>query len=1057
MAGVRNNWIDRYTLLLESYLQRGTDSPALQEWVEDAIAHDIPLSTLSHWHHRSLAQLIHRDRREEQENLELLDRAGQFQARLLSLWTQTFSNLLLVRHVGGIAIDRRDLTAQKEQEQSQYQQLQFAQLLESLSSQLDRLTAEDLDWGIEEALRELAEFDGCDRAYLFEFNPDDSAAVLRCQWHSPQFGPLPPLWHQIPVELTPWWLQQLQEQGHVCYSSLEDFPDRAKTERAIVSSIPMESSLLLPLTDGSSLLGYIGFATVKERKSWSDDRIAQLQRGSELLTHALQRQRVELTLEHLNEEIDLQIEHRMEELQQMNQQLEAEILERQQMERALRESEARFRSIFEDNPLGIAIINPDYGLERVNAALCRMLGYTTVDCQSLTLLDLLSPEDREVGEMLLERLMTGIIPSFQVKQRFVHHRQHLLWVKAMASAIVSAQPTAGGKMGKRQPVYGVAIIEDITQNKQDEERLQLIQFTLNRVMDSVLLVDARGQLIYVNDRACQTLEYPREELLQMQIGQIDRYCSDAIWSMYWQQVKKYGFIRVDSTYSTRSGHQIPVEINFNFFKYKGLEYGCAIARDLRDRQQAEANLAKSQQLLAAAQKVAGLGSWEFDLSSERIFWSDRVFLIFGRDPTWDCAPTYLEYVEHYHPEDRQVFQHTMARAISEGAEFSLELRIVRPSSEIRSIWVHGHPILDRRGKTIKLFGIIQDITQRKQVEIALRENETRYRTLVSHIPGAIYRSLVDENWTIEFISDAIATITGYSARELMSQTVSGLARLVYPEDLSRIRQEIETALSEAIPFELEYRMVARDGTIHWVYGKGQGVWNEQQELVYLDGAIFDVSDRKKTETQLKASLAEKEVLLREIHHRVKNNLNIVYNLLDMQSKTAEAPAIEELLEDSKKRLETMALIHQKLYLSNSLSHINFAEYIHSLVQSIWASYGARTQGIDLQIEAEPVDLNIETAIPTGLTINELATNALKHAFPEGRSGTVWIKFRQIENEQLDLKVIDDGIGFPSDRNWQTSPSLGMHLVHILAEQLDGKLEITLQNGTIFHLVFKQRC
>ncbi|MDJ1174655.1 PAS domain S-box protein [Roseofilum capinflatum] len=1052
MSRPQQRWIEDYTILLEEYLQEGEYPPKLEEWIQEAIAAQIPLSTLSRWHHQSLSQFLQHDLNPENWP-PLLDKAATFQSHSLNLYSQTWGltppdpwQVLGQESTDIICTDQKELGIKLKE------WIEFEHLMSRLCTQFIHLNSHELDREIEAAIGHLAQHYDCDRAYLFQLVSDRQIAQLRYQWHHPEISPLPPFWHQIPMELTPWWREHLQKQQTIAINALQDFPPEAKAEQAIASAIQTQSLLLIPLIENDDFIGYLGFATIRATQTWTKDRITQLKWASELLTHTLKRQRAELTLEHLREQMEQHIEQRTQELQQVNHQLQAEIRERYQIEKALRQSEVRFRHIFEDSPLGIAILNRESGLERVNLSLCRMLGYSSLELQSLNLVDLLHPDDQELARKLLRRLMNGEIPSFQVKQRCIHQTQDFLWVKLIASVISTADPW--GQASEPTPAYGIVIVENISKRKQAEETLQLIQFTLNRVMDAVLLVDARGQLIYVNDRACQTLEYSRDQLLQMKISQIDRSYSPQSWPLYWQEVKQSGFLRLDSTYETQSGLEIPVEINLNFFQYKGLEYSCAIARDLRDRQKAEAALQKSQQLLSASQKAAGLGSWEFDLLTQEMFWSEEVFRIFGQDPSWDRPPTYAQHIRQYHPDDRAQFQALVEQAISQGQEYDFELRILRSSGEVRTVWAQGQVVFNDRAEPIKLFGLIQDITDRKQVELALKENERRYRTLVSHIPGIIYRCLPNRDWTIEFINDAIESIIGYSAEEMMSGIVPGIAVLLHPEDLPWVQEEVDFALEQHCPFELEYRMIARDGSIRWVYEKGQGVWNDQQELVYLDGAIFDVSDRKQAEAQLKASLAEKEVLLREIHHRVKNNLNIIYSLLDMQSRQVSDPALHSLLLDSQKRLKTMALIHEKLYCSKSLSRIDFAEYIHSLVLSISASYGMRSHQIHLDIDADPVQLNIETAIPTGLIINELVTNAFKHAFPGDREGTVWIEFREIDHGQLDLKIVDNGVGLPSEARGHSS-SLGMRLVYILADQLDADLQVQSENGTRFHLKFEQ--
>ncbi|HEY9597304.1 MAG TPA: histidine kinase dimerization/phosphoacceptor domain -containing protein, partial [Cyanophyceae cyanobacterium] len=221
------------------------------------------------------------------------------------------------------------------------------------------------------------------------------------------------------------------------------------------------------------------------------------------------------------------------------------------------------------------------------------------------------------------------------------------------------------------------------------------------------------------------------------------------------------------------------------------------------------------------------------------------------------------------------------------------------------------------------------------------------------------------------------------------------------------------------------------------------------------GTAEDISDRKRAEEQIRASLAEKEVLLREIHHRVKNNLNVIHSLLNMQVRTIQDPVTKNLLLDSQKRLQTMALIHEQLYQSQSLAEINFAEYIHRLANNLFAAANLNHDLIKLQIQAEPVDLNLETAIPCGLIINELLTNSFKHAFPEGHSGVIRIEFYRDRDETLHLIISDNGVGMPPESNLYKKASLGMRLVKIIVQQLRATLEISGHQGASFHLSFIQ--
>lgn len=216
-----------------------------------------------------------------------------------------------------------------------------------------------------------------------------------------------------------------------------------------------------------------------------------------------------------------------------------------------------------------------------------------------------------------------------------------------------------------------------------------------------------------------------------------------------------------------------------------------------------------------------------------------------------------------------------------------------------------------------------------------------------------------------------------------------------------------------------------------------------------------VAEREQAETQIKTSLQEKELLLREIHHRIKNNLMVVSSLLEFQTDTVNDPQALQSLADSQHRIDAMALIHEKLYRADSLSRIDLGDYLQALAEELYQAYNVSGDHIHFSCELASVPVNIETAHPCGLLVNELLSNAFKHAFPEQRSGTVTLRLQPHETGELILTVSDDGIGLPDDMDVTRTQSLGMYLVNTLSRQLKGKLAIETQAGTTVRLCFRE--
>lgn len=218
-------------------------------------------------------------------------------------------------------------------------------------------------------------------------------------------------------------------------------------------------------------------------------------------------------------------------------------------------------------------------------------------------------------------------------------------------------------------------------------------------------------------------------------------------------------------------------------------------------------------------------------------------------------------------------------------------------------------------------------------------------------------------------------------------------------------------------------------------------------------------ERKRAEDQIKASLKEKEVLLKEIHHRVKNNLQIISSLLNLQSRYIDDQRVFELFRESQERIRSIALIHERLYRSRDLAEIDFAEYLQSLSANLFRSYGVKSNAVKLKVEVDGMRLSVDTAIPIGLIVNELVSNSLKHAFPSGRKGEIRIRLAANGDNSSTLIVSDNGIGFPHDLDLRNARSLGLQLVNMLVQQLDGTIELDRTNGTTFKIVFasaKQR-
>ena len=242
---------------------------------------------------------------------------------------------------------------------------------------------------------------------------------------------------------------------------------------------------------------------------------------------------------------------------------------------------------------------------------------------------------------------------------------------------------------------------------------------------------------------------------------------------------------------------------------------------------------------------------------------------------------------------------------------------------------------------------------------------------------------------------------------------------------------------------------------HWPADKG--AWLIRAAPVRDDagnilGAIevsHDITAQKRAEAQIRASLAEKEVLLKEIHHRVKNNIQVISSLVALQADELQDPAVRAAFQEVTHRVRSMALVHEKLYQGADLSRVEFDQYVRSLLDYLWRAHGAAAAGLKLTLDLEPVSLSLNAAVPSGLILNELVSNALKHAFACRAEGEVAVSLHSGRDSRLHLCVRDNGTGLPADLDWRQASSLGLRLVQMLAGQLDATIEVSGGAGTEF--------
>lgn len=337
-------------------------------------------------------------------------------------------------------------------------------------------------------------------------------------------------------------------------------------------------------------------------------------------------------------------------------------------------------------------------------------------------------------------------------------------------------------------------------------------------------------------------------------------------------------------------------------------------------------------------------------------------------------------------------------------------------------------------------GIIDDITATKRASDLLRASEDRFRTLAEFAPVGIFLS--DREGRCVYSNPRGQELAGVSAEEMLG---FGWARMIHPDDLNAVQNQVEACLRTGEPFSAEYR-VGDATAFRWVHARAQMLLNTGGEGTGFVGIMEDVTERKLAHQETERSLDEKETLLREIHHRVKNNLQIISSLLHFQAKRASDPKDIAVFQEGRDRLRSMILVHEGLYRSRDLSHVDFCGYIRGLVNELSTSYAVARERVTIDLDLHGGDVEIDRALPLGMITNELLTNAFKYAFPDGRRGRVGVHV--ISNDEgLRLTVSDDGVGVPEGVSLEQPTSFGWQLVRNLAGQLGAEVAHVRSPGT----------
>jgi len=640
---------------------------------------------------------------------------------------------------------------------------------------------------------------------------------------------------------------------------------------------------------------------------------------------------------------------------------------------------------------------------------------------------------------------------------------------------------------------------------------QSYRVLVEEMQQSAVILSLEGLILYCNQSFSDLLKRSLETLIGSYFHDYVSPQDASLFQTHLNQVRERRKSAFELFLVDQNQVEVPVYLSMNHLNLDDVMMNCLVITDLTEQKRHEKTLA-SERLARLMLEQAGEVILVCDHTGTIIRASQIANQILGNNlisrPFDTLSITYIQ------PRPNRLDQPELSQSettssvktaftiasVLNGRTFQgLEVELATPTGQILNLMLNARPLTDRDNHFRGAIVILTDITRRKQAENALQQSQAQLQQQLAEIEN-IYQcapiglNVLDTELRFVRINQRLAEINGLSAEAHIGHTI----RELFPDLADQAEQLLRPILATGEPclnVEINGETPAQPGVKRtWlesflplkdgdrvigintvceeitdrkrIEAERQKAEEElRQAKENLENRVLErtaalnqmIQDLKEAQKHITASLREKEVLLKEIHHRVKNNLGIVSSLLQMQIRRAQDPQTNLILQDSQNRIASIALVHEKLYRSEDLANINLSQYIQDLTVYLFDSYNISSSQIQLLFQVENVHLAIEMAIPFGLIINELVSNALKHAFPDDRSGAIQIQLAQTLSAQPDhpqtvvLIIQDNGIGLPSDFELKTTKTLGLTLVQGLVKQIGATLEITSQQGTQFKI------
>ncbi|GEM_PF-518370 len=738
-----------------------------------------------------------------------------------------------------------------------------------------------------------------------------------------------------------------------------------------------------------------------------------------------------------------------------------DVSEQKKAEEALRESESRYRLLADNTGDSIWTMDLDLRFTYLSPSAFTLKGHTPDEVLKYTVKDIMSPESVSLACRTLERELendrAGADPRRTLRLMFEHNIEaETRWLESTLSFIRDDNGNPVGVLGATRDVTERKLAEDAL--RESEKRYRLLA---DNTADNIWTMDINLKFTYSSPSVYKLRGYTPEEALTQRVEDtVTPGSIDLVYSILKEELEKDSAgapsdreRRVVLEHYHKDGHKLWLESSMSFMRDENGKINgiLGVTRDITDRKFVEDALRESEERYRLIADNTADIIWAADLELRFTYVSPSVMKIRGYTPEEVIVQTIEDTVV---PETRglvrSILNSELQRCMdgcnaSGGALNAVVLEHLHKDGS--RIWLESSLsfLRDEKGSIYGILGVSRDITDRKHAEDALRNSEVKLQIIMDGLPA--YLAYVDNNEKYVYVNKAYAEWHGRSKDDFPGHHLEDMVEQSY---YIKAKPYYMRALNgERVLFE--NTMTDREGNEHiaraeYVPHITNGVVNGFFAL------LLDITERKKAEEKVLSLLKEKELLLKEVHHRIKNNMGSISSLLYLQADTLEDPAAVEAIQDARSRVISMMSIYEMLYRSEDCRSVSVYEYLTDLIEKISATY-IRNRKISIEKDIEDFRLDSSMLFPSGMIINELLTNALKYAFPDGNPGSIMIRMKKLCGKTVEISVKDSGVGLPDAVKIAKSKGFGLSLVNMLVQQLHGKLSIVKNGGTEFRITF----